>query len=952
MSYQEIIRLISNGDPVDSSINNIFRQVAGNVDYIKARLEAALLGAATIASEVTVESSVKVGQPVYYDAANQRFAQALASAYVDNETEELVTADSTQVWGICYVKHNSTSADIVLSGYVSVDMTEAITGTEAGLYYLSGTTAGKLVKQKPPVTVTVLYWDGVSKVYVNPTFDDAFLKHQHYKFSLQPVPAGQVVVPPEGATHSIIAENTDIEGWLRADSPAFSSTAPAGAKFGYNIAKSALNNLWPPLPVNSCSISIVRPTVVDRGSVTMPGNLQHSETFAETRTVTAGDTVTVTKSLTASPSVTTGVVTISESIYNSVGLIVKDVTLSATDTVTFKLVNDTDADIDVTDTLTVTVYDEQTVAVPDAIDYTEDAVPDELVTIDHNGIWWMTDAYGLVPWPVNYNETPATVSTARAIVNAGKYSVGRRTAAGGSDAAVFYGENAYQTNDVDLDSTNYFAFVSSASLGKVIRLNVNEPQADYLELWSGTGSNPYGVSFVSSSNTVYFTDTVGGKIHKVGHDGSGHTELVTGLTSPKGIHVDTVNSYIYFIDDTKIRRCTLTGGSVTDIVTGLNAPKHLFVDAANSYIYWTDTGTAKLQRSTLVGASITDIVTGATDIIGLTADITNSYLYFTAGDYLIRRCSLTGTGLTTIETLSTQEVLGGLAVASLPTFGTNINADLSMALTLWFTKMQFQSSSTVVTSLKAAADSGLTIRCTNDDTITTPTGDLEIDLDLNLLVDTATTEEGYYAFKRFENKKFYKGPVVEGIIVDSDFINVSSTHQVGSLHQGRVTLSYTPTPVGSELPIEMVRLNNVTEENYQDVLGLGFPEGVDAEYRAKVNIPSTIEATTISVKLRLSLLTRVSGDLPAFTLTSRSLARPGTTSATSVSLPTTDSSVVLSVAAATGMAQDYYVEIESAAMTVTPGGFLLFTLTRNGSSDSFAGDIHVIDQRAVISAVS
>jgi hypothetical protein len=54
------------------------------------------------------------------------------------------------------------------------------------------------------------------------------------------------------------------------------------------------------------------------------------------------------------------------------------------------------------------------------------------------------------------------------------------------------------------------------------------------------------------------------------------------------------------------------------------------------------------------------------------------------------------------------------------------------------------------------------------------------------------------------------------------------------------------------------------------------------------------------------------------------------------------------------MALNSYVEIESADIDTAAGDFVLFTLSRLGalSTDTLAGEIHVIDQRVVVNAIT
>jgi hypothetical protein len=103
--------------------------------------------------------------------------------------------------------------------------------------------------------------------------------------------------------------------------------------------------------------------------------------------------------------------------------------------------------------------------------------------------------------------------------------------------------------------------------------------------------------------------------------------------------------------------------------------------------------------------------------------------------------------------------------------------------------------------------------------------------------------------------------------------------------------------------------------------------------------------------LRFVVLARAAGDIPALTLDARVITRPGQTTATALTLPTTDSVVTISVATATGLVEDEYIELESDEIEAAPGDLVLFTLGRAGSGDSFAGEIQVIDQRGVISSI-
>jgi len=181
------------------------------------------------------------------------------------------SAASSDVIGIVLFKKNSTLADIVLAGLLRLpSLSNAVDGPlEVGRYYLSSAEPGKLVSQRPPVTVSVAFvlgpldpCDQSVWAYVMPQTKDFLEDHIHYSFKLAPVPAGSHTPPLDGERHVITAPDDTIRGWLPADDPVFAGKAPTGAVWGYNIgAHEELERSWPPVPLaaayldaDSCSV--------------------------------------------------------------------------------------------------------------------------------------------------------------------------------------------------------------------------------------------------------------------------------------------------------------------------------------------------------------------------------------------------------------------------------------------------------------------------------------------------------------------------------------------------------------------------------------------------------------------------------------------------------------------------------------------------------------------------
>jgi len=269
-SWDNNIRHIVDGEAVNSGVaGRPDRTLEGNLRYLREVVDSALLGQALFLRDVTVASTVLVGQPVYWHSVNQQFEAALAAVENDAESNTLVPKASSDVIGVVYSKTNSTLADVVNLGWVALDIDNAVDGTvAAGRYYLSSAEAGKLTTQRPPVSVPVLFADGQGNVMLSPALRDFIEDHVHYTFELTAKPAGTAAYidsgngatvvgpPPSAEDHAISSPDATLEGWLPASHASFNSTAPTGAEFGYNLAThSELERVWPPIPVSAAALT-------------------------------------------------------------------------------------------------------------------------------------------------------------------------------------------------------------------------------------------------------------------------------------------------------------------------------------------------------------------------------------------------------------------------------------------------------------------------------------------------------------------------------------------------------------------------------------------------------------------------------------------------------------------------------------------------------------------------
>lgn len=276
-NWQNNIKYVNPGEPVQAGIvSRPDQTLAARTDYLKDRLDAAFVGQALFDSGATISPDVLPGQPVYWNYAAQRYEKAIAAAAIDSTTQLLTIQPSSDCVGLCLRKHSETLGDIVLRGIVEIpELGNAITTPllqdgvhhapiPAGRYYLSAAEPGKLVQQKPGVTVNVCYVQGpkdncsdVPRVVVMPHTRDFVGEHTHYRFDLVPLPAGthDPNAAIETTRHEITSPDATLQGWLPANHSSFNGKAPVGAWFGYNLARhQALANVWPPVPIQSVAV--------------------------------------------------------------------------------------------------------------------------------------------------------------------------------------------------------------------------------------------------------------------------------------------------------------------------------------------------------------------------------------------------------------------------------------------------------------------------------------------------------------------------------------------------------------------------------------------------------------------------------------------------------------------------------------------------------------------------
>ncbi|NBO19074.1 MAG: hypothetical protein EBV03_07610 [Proteobacteria bacterium] len=296
-----------------------------------------------------------------------------------------------------------------------------------------------------------------------------------------------------------------------------------------------------------------------------------------------------------------------------------------------------------------------------------------------------------------------------------------------------------------------------------------------------------------------------------------------------------------------------------------------------------------------------------------------------------------------------------------------------MRVVVVFLRMVFGNDRNVVTSLEAAPGSPITI--TNCDGLAAKTGDLEIDLNLNLAIK-APVVDGGKVLKTIEGGQLFReGWVTEGIVSGSPSIVLTSVNTPSATYtrtlttsektalglnpadtvtakQGLVKISFNDALVERDISPQIIRLSDVVERLYNDIPYLGFPQGQDSAVRVRLNVPAAGLGTGLTMKIRAQLFGRKTATLPALEVTYRKLPRPGTGGA---SLVIADVSPALTFNSAVAVTQDVAIEVESAAFSVNEGDTVLVTLRRpliSGGADAYTAEIGLLRLAGIVTSSS
>lgn len=229
MNWTDDVKKLVDGEPADAAaLNAPLQALVDRTDYLKNKLNEVTTNAKVIAYDVKLDITVEPGDFVYYDCTCGLFRKSLAQwsdSYEPNG--ELVASPTAQVSGVIINKSTENLGDLLMGGhYKDAALYQKIFGsnsTTGCLYYISGTDAGTVTNEPPPLAVPV----------VTDTGSDTFM-----------VKVSSVHAPNHIHKHYVLTEP-----WLNASNVYFKDMGkPTGAVKGYGIIDTDFEDLFAAYP--------------------------------------------------------------------------------------------------------------------------------------------------------------------------------------------------------------------------------------------------------------------------------------------------------------------------------------------------------------------------------------------------------------------------------------------------------------------------------------------------------------------------------------------------------------------------------------------------------------------------------------------------------------------------------------------------------------------------------
>jgi low density lipoprotein receptor-related protein 5/6 len=175
---------------------------------------------------------------------------------------------------------------------------------------------------------------------------------------------------------------------------------------------------------------------------------------------------------------------------------------------------------------------------------------------------------------------------------------------------------------VEIDAASGMVYWSDTEKNAILRGPLDAATAVQTVLADvPTVANVHDVAIDPQAKKVYFgyvnpliDSMFPGAIGRVNFDGSELETVVSGLSEPWGVALDTQAGKVYWTDvllgrGGLVRRADLDGTDMEDVVDGLREPRGIALDADAEQVYWVDLGANKIQRVDANGLNVVDVFT-------------------------------------------------------------------------------------------------------------------------------------------------------------------------------------------------------------------------------------------------------------------------------------------------------------------------------------------------------
>ena len=173
---------------------------------------------------------------------------------------------------------------------------------------------------------------------------------------------------------------------------------------------------------------------------------------------------------------------------------------------------------------------------------------------------------------------------------------------------------------------------------------------------SATTSTTFTVDVTGLASLYWMTAS--GSLWRAEVNGTGATELKTGISGAGTLATDPVSRTVFYSRGSAIVRADSEGANPVDVVANAGLPSGLAVDSTNRKLYWSDFNGKRVMRAELDGSNPTQVVGNIDSPSAIAFDVPNGKAYvITYNNTILVRFNLEGTQ---VETVASN--LGGLGV--------------------------------------------------------------------------------------------------------------------------------------------------------------------------------------------------------------------------------------------------------------------------------------------------